>query len=189
VSRLELRAAAGDDVLFLHGLWRDALRHAEAEEQVDDVAALVAAAAADAAQRLLIAEYDGEPAGAVLLRLAAYSPVNPEPTLQVFLPTVAPTHRRKGLGHALMEAAVAFAEELGVGHLASPADPASRDANRFLARLAFGPQATWRIAATASVRAKLTARRPAPQRVQARSQLGQVLAARRSMRRARAQQA
>ncbi len=60
----------------------------------------------------------------------------------------------------------------------------SRDANRFLARLALGPLATLRVAPVAAVRARLVAQRPDLTTTGSGRQLTRVLAARRSMRRA-----
>ena len=82
-----------------------------------------------------------------------------------------------------MESAVSFAEEIGVTHVVSAATSGSRDANRFMARLGLGPQAMYRVAPTASVRARLTAQRPARTTADGGRQLSRVLAARRSMRR------
>jgi hypothetical protein len=81
-----------------------------------------------------------------------------------------------------MDAAVTWAEECGAGHLVTAAPSGSRDGNRFMARLALGPIATFRLAPTTVVRAKLMAQRPPVARVPAR-QLTHVLAVRRSMRR------
>src|SRR5262249_2049745 len=92
---------------------------------------------------------------------------------------VVPAYRRRGVGKALMEHAVTWAEELGLGHVATAAPAGSREANRFMARLALGPQATLRLAPTHAVRAKLSARTPGAR------QVTQVLAVRRSLRHAR----
>jgi hypothetical protein len=85
-----------------------------------------------------------------------------------------------------MDAAVSWAEELGVGHVSSAAASGSRNGNRFMARLSLGPQAVLRSADTRAVRAKLTAQLPTSQRVSdratARRHLGQLLAARRQLR-------
>jgi GNAT superfamily N-acetyltransferase len=102
--------------------------------------------------------------------------------VQVMSPHVFPEYRRHGVGRALMDAAVSWAEERGAAHVATAAASGSRDANRFMARLALGPLATLRLAPTTVVRAKLTAQRPPVARVPAR-QLTHVLAVRRSMRR------
>jgi hypothetical protein len=100
---------------------------------------------------------------------------------------VLPEFRRRGIGRALMGAAVAFAEERGIGHIATAAVSGSRDANRFMARLALGPHAVLRLAPAAMVQAKLEAQTPAIGPVSGRTsgrQLTHVLAVRRSSRRA-----
>ena len=102
--------------------------------------------------------------------------------MQAISPHVFPQFRRRGIGQALMECAVAFAEEIGIGHITTAASSGSRDANRFMARLALGPHATQRVAPTHAVRAKLTAARPATATTNGRH-LTRVLAARRSMKR------
>jgi GNAT superfamily N-acetyltransferase len=176
-----LREATVGDVPFLVELWADVLRRADTQEQVHDLEVVVKEAAASAEQRLLVAEYDGEPAGAVLVRLTTLSPLNLEPCVQALAPHVAPSFRRKGIGKVLMDAAVSWAEETGVGHVATAAAAGSRSGNRFMARLSFGPKAVLRSSTTHAVRAQLTALTPAAQRVAGRRQLGQVLAARRQL--------
>ncbi len=74
----------------------------------------------------MIAEYDGEPAGAVLLSVSTLSPLNLEPTVHSIAPCVAAGFRRRGVGHTLMEAAVTYAEELGIGHVLTAAAYSSR---------------------------------------------------------------
>lgn len=176
-----LREAVLADAEFLADLWQDSVRRADRTEQVADLEVIVKSAAASPEQRLLVAEYDGERAGAVLLRLSSTTPLNLEPALQVLSPHVDARFRRRGVGRALMDAAVTFAEERGVGQIVTGAQCGSRDGNRFLARLAMGQHAVLRVAPTHAVRAKLTARLPGVPRGQ-RPQ--RVLAARRSMRRA-----
>ncbi|GEP37207.1 hypothetical protein NPS01_08700 [Nocardioides psychrotolerans] len=182
-SMVTLRCAEVDDARVLAELWVDALRRADDQDQVADLELVIKAAAESPEQRLLVADYDGELAGAIFLRVGTLSPINLEQTVQAISPHVFPRFRRHGIGRLLMESAVAFAEELGIGHVATAASSGSRDANRFMARLALGPHATVRVAPTQVVRAKLTAQRPAPPSTSGR-QLTRVLAARRSMRRA-----
>lgn len=184
-SLVTLRSALPSDAPLLAVLWCDILRRVGHHDQVADVLAIIESAAESAVDRLVVAEFDGELAGAVHLRLTTLSPLNLEPIVQAVSPHVLPEFRRKGVGRALMDAAVSYAEELGVGHVASAAAASSREANRFMARLALGPQATLRVATTHAVRAKLTAQRPQTNRVGGR-QLTQVLAVRRSMRRPQA---
>ena len=71
-------------------------------------------------------------------------------------PHVLPDFRRHGIGSALMQAAVEFAEELGIAHVGTAVPPA-RDSNRFMARLSLGPAATLRVAPTGSVKNRLFA--------------------------------
>ena len=50
-------------------------------------------------------------------RPTTFSPINLEPVVQVVSPHVLPEFRRHGIGSALMQAAVEFAEELGIAHV------------------------------------------------------------------------
>ncbi len=179
---VSMREATNGDVPFLVELWDEVLRKADRQEQVHDLELIVKEAAASAERRLLIAEYDGEPAGAVLLRVAPMTPLNLEPTVQALAPYVTASFRGKGIGSALMEAAVLWAEDLGISHITTAAASGSRSGNRFMARLALGPQAVLRASTTHTVRAKLTALQPASRRVdRANPRRHRVLAARRAL--------
>lgn len=181
-SLVSLRSALPSDAPLLVELWTDVIRRADRDEQVREVAGVIERAAESDSDRLVVAEYDGEVAGAVYLRVATLSPINVEPIVQAISPHVFPQFRRRGVGRVLMDAAVSFAEESGVAHVATAVASGSRDANRFMARLALGPQAVLRVASAHTVRARLNARHAPMQRTSGR-QLTQVLAARRSMRR------
>lgn len=183
-AMVSLRPARVEDAHFLVDLWSDALRRADRQDQVADLEVVLKQACASPEQRVVIAEYDGEPAGAVFLRVTTASPINLEPVVQALSPHVLPSFRRHGVGRTLMEAAASYAEELGIGHVLSEATSGSRDANRFMARLGFAPQVTVRVAPTQLMRAKIEAQRPAAERLAGGRQLGSLLAARRSMRRA-----
>lgn len=186
-SQVTLRCADADDAEFLAELWVDSLRRADVRDQVADVESIVKDAVVSPEQRLVIAEYDGKRAGAVLLCTSTVSPLNLEQSLQVIAPTVVPSYRRHGIGGSLMESAVAFAEELGVPNLVTAVGPGVRESNRFMARLALGPLATVRLAPTSAVRARLTAQRPTLASSSGSGrQLTKVLAARRSMKRSQA---
>lgn len=180
-SPVTLRAATEQDATFLVELWESHLRRGERQDQLADLERLIQEAAASAEQRLLVAEHDGRAAGAVLLCVTTLSPINLEPVVQFHTPTVVPDMRRHGVGRTLVEAAVAWAEDLGIPHVATAASASSRDANRFMARLALRPQAVLRAATTHGIRTKVEAQRPATER--GRSARGQMLAARRSLRR------
>lgn len=180
---VSLRTATVEDALFLADVWADAVRRGDKQEQVADVELVVKDSLESAEQRVLVAEVDGTPAGAVLLRVTTLTPLNLEPVVQAVSPHVLPEFRRMGIGRMLVEAAAAYAEELGVAHVATGAVAGSRDANRFMARLGLGPHAVLRVAPTHVVRAKVEAQRPPMERHRDRARV-QLLAARRSMRRA-----
>ena len=177
-SSVTLRDASLADVERLAELWAPYLRRG-ADEQLHDLATAIEQLGDHPGERLVVAEYDGEFAGAVFLRAATYSPVNPEPVLQAHNAAVVPEHRKRGVGKALMESAVTWAEELGIGHVGTATASGSREANRFMARLALGPQAVLRMAPTPAVRSQLSGRYPGAR------QVTQVLAVRRSLRHAR----
>jgi GNAT superfamily N-acetyltransferase len=184
-SQVSLRTAVLADAPYLADLWADVLRRASREDQVADVERVIAAAEGSATQRVIVAEYDGEFAGAVHVEATTMSALNLERIVRALSPHVLTRFQRRGVGSALMDASVAWAEELGITHLGTAAAAGSRDANRFMARIALGPYAVLRVAPTHAVRARLTAHRRPGQSTGGR-QLTQVLAARRSMRRSRA---
>lgn len=182
-----LRSARLEDALFLAEVWSDALRRGDRQEQVADLELVVKDSLDSAEQRLVVAEVDGAPAGAVLLRVTTLTPLNLEPVVQAVSPHVLPEFRRMGIGRMLVAAAAAYAEELGIAHVATGAVAGSREANRFMARLGLGPFAVLRVAPTALVRAKVEAQRPPLERHRDRAR-GQLLAARRSMKRQQVQE-
>lgn len=178
-----LRDATIEDAPALVAMWGDLMRRPATGDQVDEMVTIIARVSRASDERITVAECDGGVVGAVLLRVDVLSPLNSEPVVQAISPHVDPEFRRRGVGRLLMEAAVQYAEEQGIGHVAAASLSSSRDAHRFLARMALAPQAVLRIAPTHVVRAKITGRRPAGG--ERRQPLSQVLAQRRSMRRQR----
>jgi N-acetylglutamate synthase-like GNAT family acetyltransferase len=77
------------------------------------------------------------------------------PVLHVTHLMVHPQHRRRGIGRALLAAAVLLAEEQGVEHLLATASAGSREGNRYLARIGFAPLVVHRIAPTSALRRSL----------------------------------
>lgn len=186
-SMVTLRAATTADAPYLSELWTDVLRRAGREDQTADVEAVLDRVQRSTTERVVIAEYDGEFAGAVLLESTTMTGLNLEPVVRALSPHVLPRFRRHGVGSALMDAAVTWAEELGIAHVATAAVSGSRDANRFMARIALGPYAVLRVAPVHAVRSRLAARhRPVAGTSAGGRQITQVLAARRSLRRSRA---
>ena len=156
-----VRAAVADDLPALRELWGDILRRGSAEEQLADLLRVLEEVEAHTDQAVMVAEYDGAVAGAIHLSATTLTPLNLEPAVLAVSPHVLPQFRRHGVGSALIEAAVRFAEAQGLATISTAAVASSRDANRFMARLSFTPQATLRAATTVAVRAKLSARRSA----------------------------
>lgn len=181
-SAVVLRDATHDDLPFLVELWRDSLRGGGDAERRRNVEVVLDRVQSAAEERMLVAEHAGEPAGAVLLRLTTVSPLDLDPVVLALVPTVLPRLRRHGVGRALMEAAVAFAEEQDAAHVATAAGAGSREANRFMARLGLSQRATYRTAATALVRSRVDGPRTDP--ATGARPISSVLAARRSLRRA-----
>lgn len=176
------RIACPEDAPVLAELWSDVLRRADRSEQVSDIELVIKDAAASPEKRVVVVEYNGHLAGAVFLRMTTLSPLNLEAAVQAIHPRVFDHYRRHGVGRTLMEAAVSFAEECGVLHVSTAIPQASRDANRFMARLGLAPAVIYRIAPTALLRSRVSTQRP-----QRRGDVGRskVLAARRSLRRTR----
>jgi N-acetylglutamate synthase-like GNAT family acetyltransferase len=183
---VQVRDAEPHDVDALHRLLATvSSRPADESWQVEGAAAL-ARLGLDPDQRLLVAVADEQVVGVVHLVRAPVSPLQTETAIHVLQISVLDEHRRHGIGHALMEATVSWAEEKDSTHVVAAASAGSRDTNRFMARLGLGQVAVMRIASVSTLRAKLPVEPPAAARVGTRSSrsVGQVLAHRRSLRRA-----
>lgn len=177
------RIAVREDAAVLVELWGDVLRRADPSEQLADMELIIKGAAASPEERIVVVDYEGKVAGAVYLRITTVTPLNLDPSVQAIHPRVFDHFSRQGVGRALMEATAAFAEESGVLHVAAAIASTSREANRFMARLGLAPVATYRTAPTAVLRSRVSPERP---QVAGETGRSRVLAARRSLRRARA---
>jgi len=116
---------------------------------------------ADPEHRVVVAvdETDAVVGAAVFAADAAAGLLDP-PAVYVSHLLVAPAHRRRGAGRALVAAAAGYAEELGVDSVVVAVAPTTRDANRFFARLGFAPQVIRRIAGVHSLRRALASADP-----------------------------
>jgi len=185
-----VRDAGPEDVEALLDIWSDLVRRTPERSPehapADDARAAVSRIAADPDERLLVGLIDGEVVGAAHLVCSRISPLQTDVAVSINHLHVLPGYRRNGLGRALVEAALAWAEERETSHVLATASVTSRDANRFLARLGLAQVATVRAVAVGALRAKLPVEPPACARVTGRSQrtVGQVLAQRRLLRRA-----
>ncbi len=178
-SSVTVRVAEPSDAAVLRELWGDILRRGGLDEQLADVAAVLARAHGRADACIAVAEFEGEVAGAVYLEATTFTPLNLEPAVLAVSPHVFAQFRRRGVGSALMEAACRFAEQHGIAHISTAANSESRDANRFMARLSLAPQAMLRAATTSAVRARLPQSRQGTPEATSRLKIDRVLAARR----------
>jgi GNAT superfamily N-acetyltransferase len=179
---LAIREARPEDAAELLGLWVHAGRAEQPPARpVEEATRALAQLAADPDERMLVGELEGCLVAGVHLRRAPLSPLHTESVMHTSHLVVHPDHRRRGFARALLEAALAWAEEKDISHVTAITSSNARDTNRFLARLGLGTAWTVRIGSTATMRRKLT---PEVIRSQdARRQLGRVLAQRRSVRR------
>ena len=177
---------------------RDA-RPGDASALVEVWAALTAAAgsptAEAAAAAVRIAAEPGQPrhdavvddkgVGAVHLARAPLSPIHAEQAVHLSHLHVLEGYRRHGVGRALLEAAVSWAEDTHTEHVLAAASVSDREANRFMTRLGLTQVAVLRGATVTALRAKLPVHPPVAALVGHRSTrgVGQVLARRRSQRR------
>lgn len=188
---VQVRDAVPEDAGALIEIWADFRRtgsdrnnpSAEAE-----AATALARVAADPDERFLVAVVEEKVVGAAHLLRAGISPLHTETAIHVTHLHVLGGYRRHGIGKALMEAAVSWAEEKDTPHLIAAASVSSRDANRFMARLGLSQLATVRGASVPALRAKMPVDPPAGAMVSSRNHrsVGQVIAQRRLQRRVQA---
>ena len=170
--RVRVRAALSDDVDELVALvgsltdlglvrgrrvarsWPDGLR-TECERLLADPDHRVVVAVeepADAGAGVVV--------GAAVLAADTTGGLLDPPSVYVSHLLVAPAHRKRGVGRALVAAAAGYAEELGVDSVVVAVAPTTRDANRFFARLGFAPLVIRRVAPVAALRRALASADP-----------------------------
>ena len=88
--------------------------------------------------------------------VVAAGPFTDEVSMTVEAVYVGVAQRRRGVGHALMSAAVELGERAGVAHVFATPVPGARGMQRFFVRLGFGPAAGYRVATLAALRRRLT---------------------------------
>lgn len=185
---VQVRDAVPEDAAALIEVWGD-FRRASSDRTSEvahvEAANAVARIAADPDERLLVGTIDDQVVAAAHLLRAGMSPIHTDTAVHITHLHVLGGHRRHGVGKALIEAAVSWAEEKDTTHLMAAASVHSRDANRFMARLGLSQIAIVRGANVKALRAKLPVDPPAGAMVSSRNHrsVGQVLAQRRQQRR------
>lgn len=128
-----------------------------ADDGVEHLTRRLAEMIDEGSRRLLVAVDDatGETVGLLVARPDDVGAIDLTPVLHVSHLIVAPRHRRRGVGRALLAAAVHLADELGVDRVLATAAAGSREGNRYLARLGFAPLVVHRMATTSTLRRSL----------------------------------
>jgi L-amino acid N-acyltransferase YncA len=186
-----VREAEVLDAPALAELWEEFLVRPTGEEadpgdRSRRVAIAVARHADHVDTRILVAETEGAVAGAAYLRVALPSPLDADPVLHVSHLKVSGNSSTTLLGEALLEGAVAWAEERGIDTLIAGVTTTDRETHRFLARLGLGQVGVLRATAVPALRARLLRDSTSGRLGRATRRTGQVVAARRSQRRSRA---
>ena len=190
-SPVTVRDATARDASALSALWDELFVRpgADAVGLTSEITVAQAVArGGDAAEtRILVAEVEGEVAGCVFLRACVVSPVHSDHAVHLSHLQVDPRFTRHDVGSSLVEAALCWAEQQGIGTLLAATGGNDREANRFMARLGLGQVAVLRGSSVASLRAKMPHDPAAAARGPARPNrsVGRVVAMRRSQRRSR----
>lgn len=105
---------------------------------------------------ILVATLDDELAGLLLARIVGPGPFTDAVVLTLESLYVRSTARRRGLGHALLLAAVELADNAGAMEVFASPLPGARGMHRFLAQVGFAPAAAHRVVTTAALARRLT---------------------------------
>ncbi len=160
-AAVAVREARPEDMPDLLDLWRELREHTPRRTgRAPDALAATEARYTEAMRnpgcRLVVAECGGELIGMVLLCVGSATSIVDTPAVEMTHMVVSSRHRRLGAGKALVAAAAAYAEDLGLDQVVTSARPQDREANRFYARLGFGPVVVRRVASVSALRRQLS---------------------------------
>ncbi|MDT4996748.1 MAG: hypothetical protein QOD45_816 [Pseudonocardiales bacterium] len=133
------------------------LQDTSVEHLTERLQEIVHSARAGDGRTMLVAvdESSDEVVGLVVARPGNMGAIDLTPALHVTHLLVAPKHRRRGVGRALLSAVVCAAEETGCWHVIATVGSGSREANRYFARLGFAPLVLHRVTSTVGLRRSL----------------------------------
>ena len=190
-TAVDVRDLGPQDGPALERLWRDLPRAADGFDGRDLAEVVLAALQDEPGSRVLVAEADGEVVGTAYLRSGRLSPILADRTLHVSHLQVEEDSTRRGVGRALIDAALAHAEHEEMDNLLVAGAVNDRETSRFLARLGLAQVAVVRGATVTALRARMPVERAVAARASSSRtrQVGQVVAARRLQRRARVRDA
>ena len=158
-----VREANLDDVAPLLEIWRELRDMGARMDRVipgpdeGGVRERIAAVARDPAARMLVAVLDDEVAGMTVLTDSTYAPLFDHRAVHAHYLHVRAGFRHRGVGKALLAAAVSYADEVGAEHVLTSVLPQMRETQRFYARLGFGPVVVRRAVPVSVLRRRLTA--------------------------------
>ncbi len=176
----QIREASSSDAPDLLDLWAMSDRVADHPLRArEDAETALANLAVDPDQLLLVAEIEEKIVAAMKLTRAPISPLVLESAVHTSFLLVRPAYRRHGVGHALLDAALSWAEGKDISELTAITD-GNRETNRFFARLGLATFGTMRHSTVAALRKRLASERG---QHSGNRHLVEVLAQRRSMRR------
>jgi GNAT superfamily N-acetyltransferase len=181
-----VRQATAHDTPALLAMWSELrdmggrIERLVPEPDADALQTRLAWIADDPSSRALVAVVDDdEVAGMALLTESPYAPLFEQRAVHAHYLHVRDGYRRRGVGKALLAAAVAFAEDVGAEHVMTSVLPQMRETQRFYARLGFSPVVVRRSAPVSVLRRRLA-------QSGAASLTDSLLARRRSLRRVHA---
>lgn len=182
---VDVRDAGPDDLPALLAMWRELrdlggrLERTMPPASEDGVLDRLKAISDDPQSRAVVALVDGQVAGMAVFTSSDYAPLFDQMAVHVHYLHVRESCQRRGVGHALLAAAVTMADEVGAEHVITSVLPQLRDTQRFYARLGFGPVVVRRSVPVSMLRRRLVG--------EARStSADNLLARRRTLRRVRA---
>jgi GNAT superfamily N-acetyltransferase len=180
-----VRDAGPDDLPALLTMWHELrdlvgrLDRTMPTASEDGVLDRLKAISDDPQSRAVVASVDGQVAGMAVLTNTCYAPLFDQCAVHVDYLHVREGFRRRGVGGALLSAALSMAEEVGAEHVLTSVLPQLRETQRFYARLGFGPIVIRRSVPVNILRRRLCGEaRPTP--------ADNLLARRRTLRRVRA---
>ena len=104
---------------------------------------------------VLVATGESGPVGLLLGRMVEPNLFVPDTNLHIEAVYVAPHHRRRGVGRALMTEVAALATACGAEHVFASPIPGARGMQRFLVQLGFAPAGGHRFATPAALQRRL----------------------------------
>lgn len=159
-----VRTAKAEDSGALVELWAELREHGGRQVPPPSAAQVMERLARfveEPESRVVVAECEGAVVGLAVYALGSLSPLLDARAVNVSYLHVRSDDRRRGIGRALVASAAGFAEECGAENVVVSVLPQLREANRFYARLGFGPLVVRRVAPTAALRRKLAGERAA----------------------------